>query len=84
MQRLWLAGDRAGAAARVPAELGLRTNLIGTDAMVKARLRLYRDAGISTLRVSFAPSAVTDRAAGLGRLLGLVAEVNAELREGPG
>ena len=80
VQRLWLAGEREAAAARVPAELGLRTNLIGTDAQVRERLRLYRKAGISTLRVSFAQSAdrAADRAADLERLLGLVAEVNAE------
>ena len=36
--------------SRVPLELGLKTNLLGTPAMVKDRLRLYRDAGITTLQ----------------------------------
>ena len=36
---------------RVPIEIGLGTNLIGTDDMIRDRLRLYRDAGITTLRV---------------------------------
>ncbi len=83
VQRLWLAGEREAAAARVPAELGLHTNLIGTDAQVTDRLRRYRDAGIGTLRVSFTRPAgrsadrPADRVADLDRLLGLVADVNA-------
>src|SRR5204863_7183600 len=49
VQRLWLDGRREDAAARVPDELVLKTNLLGTDAMVRERLRLLRDAGIVTL-----------------------------------
>ena len=51
VQRLWLAGDRDAARKRVPTAIGLGTNLIGTDDMVRERLRLHRDAGINTLRV---------------------------------
>ena len=36
---------------RVPTAIGLGTNLIGTDDLVRERLRLYRAAGITTLRV---------------------------------
>jgi len=50
VQDLWLAGRREEAADRVPVELGARTNLIGTPAMITERLRLYRDAGITTLQ----------------------------------
>lgn len=50
VQDLWLAGRREEAADRVPLELGLKTNLLGTPAMVKDRLRLYRDAGITTIQ----------------------------------
>ena len=50
VQDLWLAGRREEAADRVPVELGSRTNLIGTPAMITQRLRLYRDAGITTLQ----------------------------------
>jgi F420-dependent oxidoreductase-like protein len=49
VQRLWLAGDRAAAAARVPIELGLQTNLIGTKDMIAARVAEYRAAGVTTL-----------------------------------
>jgi hypothetical protein len=51
VQRLWLDGRRDDATARVPDELVLKTNLLGTDAMVRRRLELYRDAGVTTLRV---------------------------------
>jgi F420-dependent oxidoreductase-like protein len=83
VQRLWLAGDRDAARARVPAAIGLGTNLIGDDATVRARLRLYRDAGITTLRVGLPGDGLMDGSIGapldhLGRLLDLVAEVNAE------
>ena len=50
VQDLWLAGRREEAAERVPREIGLKTNLLGTPAMVKDRLRLYRRAGITTLQ----------------------------------
>jgi len=36
---------------RVPDELVLQTNLLGTDAMVRARLQAYQRAGVTTLRV---------------------------------
>ena len=54
VQDLWLSGHREEAAARVPVELGLKTNLLGTAAMVKDRLRLYRDAGITTIQAKLA------------------------------
>ena len=50
VQDLWLAGRRDEAADRVPPELGARTNLIGTPAMITERLRLYRDTGITSLQ----------------------------------
>jgi F420-dependent oxidoreductase-like protein len=72
VQRLWLDGRREDAAARVPDELVLRTNLLGTEAMVRARLALYRDAGIDTLRVEPAGETLDARIATLGRLRELV------------
>lgn len=76
--RLWRDGDREGAAARVPIELGLRTNLLGPAGAVRERLRLYRDVGVTTLRVQPAGAAPTERLDTLGTLLDLVAEVNSE------
>lgn len=81
VQRLWLAGDKDGARRRVPIAIGLGTNLIGTDDLVRDRLRLYRDAGISTLRANLhgGPDADLDHQLGdLERLLDLVGQVNDE------
>ena len=81
VQRLWLAGDRDAARRRVPTAIGLGTNLIGTDDLVRARLRLYRDAGITTLRANLhgGPDGDLDRQLGdLERLLDLVRQVNEE------
>jgi F420-dependent oxidoreductase-like protein len=81
VQQLWLAGDHEAARKRVPTSFGLGTNLIGTDDLVRDRLRLYRDAGITTLRTSLRgdPATELDRMlADLDRLLGLVAQVNHE------
>jgi len=77
VQELWLAGRREEAADRVPAALGLGTNLLGTPAMVKERLRLYRDAGVTTLqaRLDGEDPARLDT---LARLIELAAEVSRE------
>jgi F420-dependent oxidoreductase-like protein len=79
VQRLWLAGDREAAAKRVPIEIGLGTNLIGTDDLIRQRLRLYRDAGVTTLRAGLADAIGLDgQLDALERLLGLVRDVNHE------
>jgi F420-dependent oxidoreductase-like protein len=84
VQRLWLAGDREGAGRRVPIQIGLGTNLVGTDDMILDRLRLHRDAGVTTLRVGLQPD-TADGAAGqlddLARLGDLVAQVNHEVHQ---
>jgi len=77
VQRLWHEGRREEAAARVPDDLVLRTNLLGTPAMVRERLEAYRRAGITTLRVQPAGDTLEARLAGLGRLLELVRAVAA-------
>ena len=87
VQQLWLAGDRDAARRRVPAAIGLGTNLIGTDDTIRGRLRLYRDAGVNTLRAHFQGDVTTDldrQLADLARLLDLIAEVNAEVSGNPG
>ncbi len=78
VQSLWLAGDRAGAAARVPIEIGLGQNLIGSPDDVRRRLREYRDCGVDELRVGPMGETLDDQVAGLGQLMDLVAEVNGE------
>jgi alkanesulfonate monooxygenase SsuD/methylene tetrahydromethanopterin reductase-like flavin-dependent oxidoreductase (luciferase family) len=47
---LWQAGRREEAAARVPFDIGFKTNLLGPPDVIRERVRLYRDAGITTLQ----------------------------------
>jgi len=77
VQRLWLSGRREEAAARVPAELGRATNLLGTAAMVTERLRLYRDAGVDTLQAKLDGDDAS-RLDTLAQLIDLVRQVSSE------
>jgi len=74
---LWLAGRRDEAADLVPLELGLKTNLLGTPGMIAERLRLYRDAGITTLQAKLAGDAGS-RLDTLARLIELAGQVGGE------
>jgi len=78
VQRLWQAGNREAAAAKVPVEIGLHTNLLGSDATVTERLRRYRDAGIRHLRVNVGTDDAHVRIDWLARLMDLVAAVDGE------
>jgi F420-dependent oxidoreductase-like protein len=77
VQDLWLAGRRDEAAQRVPTDLGFKTNLLGPPDTVKARLRLYRDAGVTTLQAKL-DGEPHDRLDTLGQLIDLVDEVTRE------
>jgi F420-dependent oxidoreductase-like protein len=77
VQDLWLAGRRDEAAQRVPTDLGFKTNLLGPLDTVKARLRLYRDAGVTTLQAKL-DGEPHDRLDTLGQLIDLVDEVTRE------
>jgi hypothetical protein len=79
VQRLWRAGDQDAARRRVPIEIGLGTNLIGTDDMIRDRLHRYRDAGVTTLRAALQDAAVDRQLSDLARLLDLVNDVNASV-----
>ena len=72
VQRLWLERRQDDAAKRVPDELVLKTNLLGTEAMVRKRLETYRDAGITTLRVEPAGETLDAKLATLGRVMELL------------
>ena len=52
VQRLWVEGDKAAAAAAVPDELVLSAYLIGDEGMVRDRLRAYAAAGVDCLRLA--------------------------------
>lgn len=51
VQRLWIEGKKPEAIKRVPDEMVLKTSLIGTEDMIRERLRAYRDAGVDTIRL---------------------------------
>ena len=81
VQELWVAGERDAAQRRVPTAIGFGTNLIGTDDTVRQRLRRYRDAGVTMLRAHLQGDVVREldhQVDDLGRLMDLVAEINAE------
>ena len=50
----------------------LATTLIGTEDMVRERLRVWRDAGVDTVRLYPAGDTLDDRLATLGQALDLV------------
>ena len=74
VQRLWLEGRRDAAAERVPDEMVLQTSMLGSEADVRERIRRYRDAGITTLRVEPLGEGSTARLDTLGRAIELVRE----------
>lgn len=78
VQDLWLKGHREEAAARVPAELVIKTNLLGTDQMILERLRLYQKVGVTTLGVEPAGDTLSERLNTLEHLLHLVNQLEPE------
>lgn len=78
VRRLWVAGKRQDAIAFIPEAMVLQTTMIGTEAMVRGRMRLWRDAGITTLRVYPAGDTLEARLVTLGRAVDLVAALNYE------
>lgn len=79
VQDLWRSGDHDAARKRVPVEIGLRTNLVGTDDMIRQRLRLYRDSGVTGLRATFSGDDPQRRLDDLARLLDLVRDIDDEV-----
>jgi F420-dependent oxidoreductase-like protein len=68
----WQVGDRDGAAALVTDEMVLATTLIGTEEMVRDRLRVWRDAGVDTVRLYPAGVTLDERLTTLARAIELV------------
>ncbi|WP_399921182.1 LLM class flavin-dependent oxidoreductase [Streptomyces kanamyceticus] len=73
----WQSGDRDGAAGLVSDEMVLATTLIGTEEMVRERLRVWRRAGVDTVRLYPAGDTLDARLTTLGRAIELVREVDA-------
>ena len=72
---LWQAGRREEAAARVPFDIGFKTNLLGPPEVIRERVRRYRDAGITTLQAKVAGP---DRLDTVAQLVDIVREVAQE------
>ncbi len=72
VQNLWVSGKKDLAIKAVPDEMVLKTSLIGTEAMVCERLRAYRDAGVSTLRVSTGGSNWKERTDSLAEAIDVI------------
>lgn len=75
VQSLWLEGRRAEAAEAVPDAMVQKTGIIGTEAMVRERIRNYQDAGVTTLRVDPAGATLDDKLLLLEKVIGMVRDV---------
>ena len=79
VQQLWKEGRREEAREEVPVELSLKSNLIGTNNMVKDRIRLYKDLGITSLKVDLPGETMSDKLSALAELMELVKSVDSEM-----
>lgn len=75
---LWLAGRKDEAAAAVPDVLATATTMFGTPDMVRDRMRAYRDAGVTSLRLEPVASDPADRLETIAQAVDLAQEVSAE------
>lgn len=73
VQNLWVNGKKDEAARRVPDDMILKTNFIGTEDMIRERLAAYRNAGVTTLRVSTGGSNWRERTETLAEAIDLIA-----------
>lgn len=71
----WQRGDRDRAVALVTDEMVLATTLIGTEDMVRARLAVWRDTGVDTVRLYPAGDTLDAKLSTLARAIELVREV---------
>jgi len=75
VQRLWKDGRREEARELVPVDLALKSNLIGTEDMVKERLGLYEDVGITSLKVDIPGEGVKEKVEELGKFMDIVKDL---------
>jgi F420-dependent oxidoreductase-like protein len=72
VHRRWQDGDRDGAAALITDDMVLATTLIGTEQMVRERLKVWRDASVDTVRLYPAGDTLEQKLTTLGRAIELV------------
>jgi F420-dependent oxidoreductase-like protein len=73
VQSLWVDGKREEAIRRVPDDLVLQANLIGTEDMVRQQLKSYREVGVNTLRLSTGGETWPERTEALEAAMDLIA-----------
>jgi hypothetical protein len=78
VQGLWVDGKREEAARRVPDEMISMGNLIGTESMVRERLRAFRDAGVNTLPLGTGGTTWKERTASLEAAVDLIRRETAD------
>ncbi|MDV9169004.1 LLM class flavin-dependent oxidoreductase [Streptomyces sp. W16] len=71
----WQAGDRDGSAAAITDDMVLATTLIGTEDMVRERLKVWQKAGVDTVRLYPAGTTLEARIDNLGRGIDLVRSI---------
>jgi F420-dependent oxidoreductase-like protein len=76
VQRLWVAGKRAEAVAKVPSEMVLQANLLGNSEMVRERIQAYRNAGVTRLRVAPVGRNIREKLATLGQMMDLARSID--------
>lgn len=76
VRELWQAGRRDDAAAAVPRAMVAAATLLGTEDGVRERLAVWRDAGITSVRLYPAGATLDERLTTLARAIELVREVS--------
>jgi F420-dependent oxidoreductase-like protein len=72
VQKLWVAGKRDEAIAKVPAQMVIEANLLGDAKTVRDRIQMYETSGVTTLRVQPAGRDLKERLDTLGRVMDIV------------
>ncbi len=72
VRQLWISGKRDAAAARVPDQMIIESNLLGDETAVRARIEAYRAAGVTTLRLNPVGASLAERLENLGRAMDLM------------
>ena len=76
VQELWVNKERDLAIKAVPDELILQTNFLGSTSEVTDRVRAYRDAGVTVLRVQPEGVDTQERLDSLGQIVDIVRSLN--------
>jgi alkanesulfonate monooxygenase SsuD/methylene tetrahydromethanopterin reductase-like flavin-dependent oxidoreductase (luciferase family) len=76
VQRLWVAGRRPEAIAKVPSEMVVRANLLGNSEMVRERIQAYKNVGVTRLRVAPLGRDPREKLATLGKVMDIVHAIN--------